>query len=97
MDWYARVSIAGKGLRYPSDMNGPGMLLTAPFIPSARVGPLCTTDMREVVNALLYIAAERCRGRMLPKLLCAELSYGSRYFYACANTELLMRSTWCWL
>jgi transposase len=63
-------------------------LLTAPFIPSAKSGGRPrTTDMREVVNALLYIAASGCSWRMLPKCF-APVSTVRRYFYAWRDTGL---------
>jgi len=56
------------GLRYPSDMTDAEWAVTEPFIPPAkRGGRPRTTDMREVVNALLYIASAGCAWRLLPK------------------------------
>jgi transposase len=63
-------------------------LLTAPFIPLARRGGRRrTTDMREVVNALLYIASSGGTWRLLPKCF-APVSTVRRYFYAWRNTGL---------
>jgi transposase len=57
-----------KGLRYSSDMTAREWELAAPFIPPATRGDRRrTTDMREVVNALLCIAASGCAWRLLPK------------------------------
>ena len=54
-----------EGMRYPSDMTEREWLLMAPFIPSAKTGGRRrTTDMREVVNALLYIASSGGTWRM---------------------------------
>jgi transposase len=44
--------------------------------------------MREVVNALLYIAASGCAWRLLPKCF-PPVSTVQRYFYAWRNTGLL--------
>src|ERR1019366_2511631 len=45
-------------LRYPSDLTEREWMVTAPFIPPAKSGGRRrTTDMREVVNALLYVAS----------------------------------------
>lgn len=64
----ARQEHSRKGLRYSSDMTDREWQLVAPFIPPAkRGGRQRTTDMREVVNALLYIAASGCAWRLLPK------------------------------
>jgi hypothetical protein len=50
----ARREHSREGLRYPSDMTDREWLLTAPFIlPAKTGGRRRTTDMREVVNALL--------------------------------------------
>jgi len=84
----ARREHSREGLRYPSDMTDREWLLTAPFIPSAKSGGRPrTTDMREVVNALLYIAASGCSWRMLPKCF-APVSTVRRYFYAWRDTGL---------
>ena len=77
-----------EGLRYPSDMTERGWLLTAPFIPPAKTGGRRrTTDMREVVNALLNIASSGGAWRMSPKCF-APVSTVRRYFYAWRNTGL---------
>jgi transposase len=63
-------------------------LLTAPFIPPAKTGGRRrTTDMREVVNALLYSASSGGAWRMLPKCF-APVSTVRRYFYAWRNIGL---------
>ena len=90
MTWtgIARREHSREGLRYPSDMTDREWLLTAPFIPSAKSGGRPrTTDMREVVNALLYIAASGCSWRLLPKCF-APVSTVRRYFYAWRDTGL---------
>ncbi|OAO00802.1 transposase [Sphingomonadales bacterium EhC05] len=90
MTWtgIARREHSREGLRYPSDMTDREWRLTAPFIPSAKSGGRPrTTDMREVVNALLYIAASGCSWRLLPKCF-APVSTVRRYFYAWRDTGL---------
>jgi len=63
--------------------------LAAPFIPGAkRGGRRRATDMREVLNALLYIAASGCAWRLLPKCF-PPVSTVQRYFYAWRNAGLL--------
>jgi transposase len=58
------------------------------FIPPAKTGGRKrTTDMREVVNGLLYIASSGCPWRMLPKCF-PPVSTVRRYFYAWRNTGL---------
>jgi transposase len=76
------------GLRYPSDMTDREWALAAPFVPPAKTGGRRrTTDMREVVNALLYIASAGCAWRLLPKCF-PPVSTVRRYFYAWRNARL---------
>jgi len=73
----------------PSDMTDREWTLAAPFIPGAkRGGRRRATDMREVLNALLYIAASGCAWRLLPKCF-PPVSTVQRYFYAWRNAGLL--------
>jgi transposase len=81
MGWtgIARREHSREGLRYPNDMTDREWLLTAPFIPPAKTGGRRRTmDMREVVNALLYIASIGGAWRMLPKCF-APVSTVRRY------------------
>ena len=55
-------------LRYPSDLTDAEWKIVEPFIPPARPGGRRrTTDMREVVNAILYIGGSGCQWRALPR------------------------------
>lgn len=84
----ARREHSREGLRYSSDMTDREWLLTAPFIPPAKTGGRRrSADMREVVNALLYIAASGCSWRLLPKCF-PPVSTVRRYFYAWRDTGL---------
>jgi transposase len=84
----ARQEHSGKGLRYPSDMTDREWLLMAPFIPIAKSGGRKrTSDMREVLNAVLYLASSGCAWRMLPKCF-PPVSTVRRYFYTWRNTGL---------
>lgn len=90
MTWtgIARREHNREGLRYPSDMTDVEWALTAPFIPPARRGGrLRTADMREVLNAILYIAASGCAWRLLPKCF-PPVSTVQRYFYAWRDAGL---------
>jgi transposase len=84
----ARQEHSRKGLRYSSDMTDREWALAAPFIPAKRGGRRRTTDMREVLNALLYIAASGCAWRLLPKCF-PPVSTVQRYFYTWRNAGLL--------
>lgn len=91
MGWtgIARHEHSREGLRYPSDMTNGEWALLEPFIPPARHGGRPrTTDMREVVNALLYIASAGCAWRLLPKCF-PPVSTVRRYFYAWRDSGLL--------
>ena len=56
------------GLRYPSDLSDAEWAVLAPLMPTARRGGRPrTTDMREVMNAQLYLLRTGCQWRMLPK------------------------------
>lgn len=104
MEWHmtwtgiARCEHSRDGLRYPSDLTEREWALTAPFIPPAKTGGRRrSTDMREVLNALLYIGSGGCAWRMLPKCF-PPVSTVRRYFYtwrdnglfASINTVLVM-------
>ena len=83
-----------EGLRYPTDMTAAERALLEPLIPPVRRGGRPrTTDMREVVNALLYIASAGCVWRLLPKCFppakCfPPVSTVRRYFYAWRDSGL---------
>jgi transposase len=56
------------GLRYASDTTDPEWAVIAPFmpLPPCRGRPR-TTNLREVVNAIFYLAQSGCQWRLLPK------------------------------
>jgi transposase len=90
MTWtgIARREHSREGLRYPSDMTDVEWALTAPFVPPARRGGRPrTAEMREVLNAILYIAASGCAWRLLPKCF-PPVSTVQRYFYAWRDAGL---------
>ena len=63
-----RRHYARRTARYASDMTDREWSLVEPFLPMPRrLGRPRSTDLREVVNALLYIAMTGCQWRMLPK------------------------------
>lgn len=77
-----------EGLQYPSDMTDVEWVLTAAFVPPARRrGRPRSTDMREVLNAILYIAASGCAWRLLPNCF-PPVSTVPRYFYASRDAGL---------
>jgi putative transposase len=70
------------GLRYPSDLRDAEWALIEPLLPTAKPGgkPRCI-DLREVMNAILYLATSGCQSRMLPREFPLLLAV-QRYFYA---------------
>lgn len=63
-----RKRYARKGLRYPSDLTDREWEIIEPVIPPAkRGGRPRTADMREVVNAMLYVLETGCPWPHLPK------------------------------
>jgi transposase len=64
-------------------------VLVAPFMPPARrLGRPRTTDLREVMNAILYIATTGCQWVQLPKDF-PPYSTVQRYFYDWRDSGLL--------
>ena len=75
-------------LRYPSDLTDREWALIAPMLPEAKHGGRPrTTDLREVVDAIQYIACSGCQWRMLPKTF-PPVSTVRGYFYAWRNQGL---------
>ncbi|WP_405053684.1 IS5 family transposase [Sphingobium sp. MK2] len=84
----ARRGHSREGLRYPSDMTDVEWALAAPFVPPAKSGGRPRmANMREVLNAMLYVAASGCAWRLLPKCF-PSVSTVWRYFYARRNAGL---------
>ena len=78
--------------RYTSDVNDAEWVLIEPYLaPAKPVGRPRTTDLREVVNALLYMIRTACPWRMLPKDFPPR-STVQRYFYAWRED-----GTWRWI
>ncbi len=81
---------------YPSHLTDREWALTVPFIPPAKSGGRRrTTDMREVVNAALYVVSSCAHGEC-----CPNASHRSRW---CADISTLggtpdcsRRSIPCW-
>jgi transposase len=80
-----RAKYRREGLRYASDMTDGEWALIASFLPGRRrLGRPRTTDLREVVNAILYLASGGNPWRALPKDF-PPLSTVRSYFYAWAK------------
>jgi transposase len=84
MSWtdFTRRQYERRTPRYASDVTDQEWSLIAPFMPPPRrLGRPRRTLLREVVNALLYIASTGCQWRMLPKDF-PPYSTIQGYFYA---------------
>jgi transposase len=77
------------GGRYASDVTDMEWALIAPFMPELKkVGRPRTTDFRDVIDAIFYIATSGCQWRMLPNDF-PPVSTVRRYFYDWRNNGLL--------
>ena len=84
-----RHDYARRGCRYSSDLTDREWELIAPFLPPPRrQGRPRTTDLREVMNAILYMVSAGCQWRMLPKDFPPP-STVQRYFYDWRDSGLL--------
>ena len=80
-----RAKYRRDGLRYASDMTDGEWALVEPFMPRRRrVGRPRTTDLRAVVNAILYLASTGIQWRALPKDF-PPVSTVRGYFYTWAK------------
>lgn len=63
-----RRQYARDGLRYASDLTDAEWALVEPRLPQPRrLGCPRTTDLRAVMDAILYLASAGCAWRLLPK------------------------------
>lgn len=70
------------GLRYASDTSDPEWAVIEPHLPPpASRGRTRETDLRDIVDAIFYIAQSGCQWRMLPKDF-PPFTTVQRYFYA---------------
>ncbi|MEC5324904.1 IS5 family transposase [Aurantimonas sp. A3-2-R12] len=62
------ADIEKRSKRYPTDLTDREWAVVAPFLPqTARSGRQRSVDLREVLNAIRYLARTGCGWRMLPK------------------------------
>ena len=77
------------GGRYASDVTDAEWALIAPFMPMPKkIGRPRTTHLRDVFDAILYIATTGCQWRMLPNDF-PPVSTVRRYFYDWRDNGLL--------
>ena len=78
-------------LRYPSDLTDAEWALVEPLIPPAkRGGNKRTVDVREIVNALMYVLGTGCQWAALPKDLPARSTVND-YFVRWTDDRTLAR------
>ena len=78
-----------KGGRYASDATDEEWALISPFLPPPKcVGRPRTTELRDVFDAILYMASTGCQWRMLPNDF-PPVSTVRRYFYDWRDNGLL--------
>lgn len=78
-----------RGGRYASDLTDAEWALIEPMMPApSRLGRPRKTDLREVVNALLYLASAGCAWRLLPKDF-PPFSTVQKYFWRWRDEGLL--------
>lgn len=87
----ARCEYARRGQRYSSDLTDREWALIAPLLPGPRpLGRPRTIDLREVVNAILYLASGGCAWSLLPREFPHRSSV-QRYFYDWRDSGVLRR------
>jgi transposase len=85
----ARREYRRESNRYASDLTDREWALIAPFMPPPKpVGRPRTTDLREVMNAIFYMASSGCQWALLPKDFPPP-STVQRYFYDWRDGGLL--------
>src|SRR5258706_16048088 len=81
-----------KGLRYSSDVTDAEWALVLPRLPQRKsLGRPAKTELRSVVNALLYMARTGCQWRLLPREF-PPYSTVQHYFYWWCDNGILERS-----
>jgi len=92
MPWteITRPHYVREGLRYASDLTDAEWILIARLLPApSPIGRPRTTDLRLVVNAILYMASTGCQWRQLPKDF-PPYSTVQGYFYDWSRSGLFL-------
>src|SRR2546430_14049795 len=102
MPWteITRLQYRRDGLRFASDTTDTEWALLQPLMPApAGIGRPRTTDLRAIVNAILYVLATGCQWRALGREFSPRPT-GQGYFFklrddgawSCINHRLLPRA-----
>lgn len=87
----ARRKHSRRGLRYPSDLRDGEWVVIAGLLPDAKPGGRPrSTNLRDVVDAILYLVTTGCQWRQLPKDF-PPMSTVQGYFYAWRDAGVLER------
>ena len=87
----ARREYARRAQRYSSDLTDREWALVAPLLPGPRpLGRPRTIDLREVMNAILYLASGGCAWALPPREF-PHRSTVQRYFYEWRDSGVLRR------
>lgn len=85
----ARLKYNRETDRYPSDLTNEEWSILEPMVPPALPGGRPrTADMREVINAILYIGSTGCQWRALPSDF-PPMTTVQGYFYAWRDADIL--------
>src|ERR1039457_53944 len=85
------------GLRYAGHLTDAKWARIEPLLPPASsLGRPRETDLRSVVNAILYMASTGCQWRQLPKEFPPYLTVQS-YFYAWSREGVFARVNRAWV
>src|SRR3712207_1921310 len=99
MPWTAsaRRQYARPAARYATDLTDDEFALLAPHLPTpSRVGRPREVDLREVLDAILYLLRTGCPWHLLPKSFPAKSTApSSATSGACGRTARGRRSTPC--
>jgi len=86
-----RLDYLREGLRYANDTTNNEWALIGPFMPKPRrLGRPRKTNLRRIVNALLYLASTGCQWRALPKDF-PPVSTVQGYFYRWAQDGMWLK------
>ena len=84
-----RREYARRGRRYASDLTDREWALVAPFLPARKkIGRPRTTDLRDALDAIFYMASTGCQWAMIPNDFPPP-STVQRYFYDWRDSGLL--------
>jgi transposase len=84
-----RLHYRRDALRYASDLTNDEWALISPFLPTvSKLGRPRKTDLRSVLEAILYMASTGCQWRAIPKDF-PPYSTVQGYFYAWSQKGLL--------